>query len=64
MKQYEITLNSDSGIINIRTRARNIQSAIDIICKAENAPKSAVISWRIIPTKKQIQKTQRLLIGI
>ena len=46
MKTYLVTLKGDdnsNGEIRILTCARNPEVAIDIVCKHENAPKSAVI---------------------
>ena len=64
MKTYEITLKHDSGEITIRTSATDIGTAIQNVCNAENCPKSAVKYWRVVPTKKQIKKTQSLLRSI
>jgi hypothetical protein len=64
VKKYEIRLKHDNGEITIRTSATDIGTAIQNVCKAENCPKSAVQSWRIVPTKKQIKKTQSLLRSI
>lgn len=64
MKNYEFALHHDNGEIIIRTRARNIAIAMEIICKAENCPQSAIKWWRIIPTKSQIKKTQNIMRGI
>ena len=61
MKTYEFTLKHDKGIVTLRTRARNLQTAQDIICKAENCPKSAIQWWRVVPTQKQIQRTKSLM---
>lgn len=64
MKTYEITLKHDKGEIKIRTRSTDIGTAMQIVCKAENCPLSAVKTWRVVPTKKQIKKTQNLLRSI
>jgi hypothetical protein len=64
MKKYEFALQHDNGELIIQTRARNITIAMEIICKAENCPQSAIKWWRVIPTAKQIKKTQNLMRGI
>jgi Fe-S cluster biogenesis protein NfuA len=64
MKTYVITVSHDHGSIDIQTIAQNIESAISIIMACEGCPRCAIGAWRIIPTKKQIAKTQRLLTGI
>lgn len=64
MKTYDITLGHDAGSVTIRVRATCINSAIGIVCDAEKAPRSAVTTWRIIPTARQIAKTKSLLRSI
>jgi hypothetical protein len=64
MKTYEITVKHDSGNKTIRTRARNHSVAFEMVCNFENCPRSAIVTWRVVPTKQQIRKTQRLLSGI
>ena len=64
MRMYEVTLLHDNGVVRIRTRARTYQAAIRIVCHAEHAPESAVQAWRVVPTKKQIEKAGRDLAAI
>lgn len=61
MKTYEITLRHDDGKTTFRTIARDYRAAQEQICKAERAPLSAIMTWRVIPTARQIQKTKNLL---
>ena len=64
MKTFEFTLKHDSGEVTIRTRAQNLAAAQQIVLTAENAPMSAIRSWRVVPTKKQTERTKSLLRGI
>ena len=41
-KEYRFILTHDNGKIKIRTVATSLESAILIICKAENCPESAL----------------------
>ena len=61
MKAYEITLTHDAGEVTIRTHAGTIFAAIENVCNAEKAPRSAVKTWRVVPTAKQIARTKNLL---
>lgn len=58
MKTFEFTLLHDNGKIKIRTSARNLSAAIEIIRKSENCPDSAIMCWRVVPTQKQINKAK------
>lgn len=60
-RMFELTLQHDNGQIKIRTSATSIRAAYTQVCKAENCPESAVLYWRVIPTKKQIRQTQQWL---
>lgn len=64
MKTYEVTLSSDSGPVTIRTSAATSHQAIGSVCAAEKAPRSAVTTWRVIPTARQIAKTKNLMRGL
>ena len=64
MKTYEFTLYHDNGKTKIRVTAGNLERAQKLLMIAEDCPISAIQSWRIIPTAKQIKKTQSLLRGI
>ena len=61
MKTYEISLRHDSGSVTIRTRASNIETAMKMVCDAEKAPLGAIKHWRVVPTARQIKRTQSLL---
>ncbi len=61
MKLYNITLSSDSGPVTLMVRADNYQAAQQRACTIEGAPLSAVKSWRVIPTARQIARTKNLL---
>lgn len=64
MKTYELTLKHDAGQVTLRVRAESLQQAQNLVCDIERAPKSAIQSWRVIPTKKQTQKTKNLMRSI
>lgn len=64
MKTFEFVLNHDGGKVTLRTGANSLPEAEAIILKAENAPKSAIQSWRVVPTAKQIKRTKSLMRGI
>lgn len=64
MKQFEFEIKHDNGTITLRTFARNLEEAQNVICKAEDCPRSALGYWRIVPTKKQLAKTKRLMQNI
>ena len=64
MKTYELTVKHDNGEVTIRVRARNVEMAHQMVENAEGCPRSAIYTWRIVPTKKQIQRTKNLLRGI
>lgn len=64
MKTYEITLKHDAGTVKARATASSYQAAIELVCLAEKAPTSAVQTWRIIPTAKQIARTKSLMRGL
>jgi len=63
-KTYEFTLKHDSGFINIRTASHSLESAKKLVLDSELAPESAIKSWRVVPTAKQIKRTKSLLRGI
>lgn len=42
MRTYHITIKHDKGVLVIRTKARNKAAAVEIVCRAENCPKSAI----------------------
>lgn len=64
MKTYEITLKHDNGNAVFRLRADSISEAQTALLEMEKAPPSAVVCWRVVPTKKQIAKTKNLMRGI
>jgi len=43
MKKYKITLSSDTGKLVIAVFSKEIITAIQIVCKAQNAPLCAII---------------------
>jgi len=61
MKTFEIRLKHDHGEVSVYTRARTIDAAKQIVLEAENAPAAAILWWRVVPTRRQIQKTKNLL---
>lgn len=61
MKTFNITLSHDSGEVTLMIRADNYQGAIKRACLIEGAPESAVKSWRVIPTARQVARTKNLL---
>lgn len=44
-----VKLKHDKGTVKIKTWAESIQQAITQVCKAENAPESAVIYAKVAP---------------
>jgi hypothetical protein len=61
LKTYEFRLRHDKGEILLRTKSENLAAAKEIILTAENAPERAILSWRVVPTPKQIQRTKNLM---
>jgi hypothetical protein len=45
--KVEVTIKHDGGRIKIKVWATSIENAIEAVCKAENAPKSAVIKAQV-----------------
>jgi hypothetical protein len=64
MKTYEITLRHDAGTITLGFRADSYADAKKAILEAEGAPESAIVTWRVVPTARQIRKTKSLMRGI
>lgn len=64
MKKYEIEVKHDNGSFKITVTARNIEAAQKMVMNAENCPPSALGSWRVVPTARQIAKTKRLMSGL
>lgn len=64
MKTYEFHLNHDGGKASIRIQDNDVNSAKRRVLEQENAPESAIQSWRVVPTERQIRKTKNLLRGI
>ena len=64
MKTFELTLQQDKDKVTIRTRAMSLAAAKRIACAAEAAPESAIVTWRVVPTKRQIARTKRWLGGM
>ncbi len=64
MKTFELTLQHNKGKVTIRTRAESLSDARRIACAAEAAPESAIVTWRVVPTKRQIARTKRWLGGM
>lgn len=64
MNTYEITMRHDAGQVSIQTRARNYDAAKHMILEAERAPESAILHWRVVPTKRQIARTKSLMRGL
>jgi hypothetical protein len=60
-KTYALTLRHDSGTVEIRIAASSLASAKQRVLDAERAPESAIQSWRIVPTARQIRRTQNLM---
>jgi hypothetical protein len=58
MKTYVFIIKHDQGEVRIKTRASNIDAAKDIICQAESCPRSALDSWFIEVSKKELQRTK------
>ena len=42
VKEYRFILTHDNGKIKVKTAATSLESAILMICKAENCPESAL----------------------
>lgn len=64
-KQYEITLRSGGdGEKNIRTRASSVEAAMTQVCDAEGVSRKAVVTWRVVPTSRQLAKTKSLMRGL
>lgn len=61
MKTYDITLKHDSGSATHRISAESFDAALTRLCDLEKAPKSALHWWAIVPTARQIRRTQSLL---
>ena len=64
MKTFELTLQHDKSKVTIRTHAESLAAAKRIACAAEAAPESAIVTWRVVPTKRQIARTKRWLGGM
>lgn len=64
MKTYEFNLKHDKGIATIRIKESNLGSAQKTLQEIEKCPLSAIQSWRVVPTKSQIRKTQNLMRGL
>jgi len=45
---YILTLKSDQGKHKLKVQADNEEQAIDKACKAENAPRCAIISVKVV----------------
>jgi hypothetical protein len=61
MKAYNVTLRHDAGEVTLMIRADNYQAAQQRACTIEGAPLSAVKSWAVVPTTRQIRRTKNLL---
>jgi hypothetical protein len=64
MKNFIFTLKHDNGAVNIGIRAENLKAAQQQLMNSEKCPLSAIQTWWIIPTAKEIQKTKNLLRGL
>ena len=64
MKTYEITLKHDNGQVSLMMRANTYDAAKRMILEAEKAPESAILYWRVVPTKRGIAKTKSLMRGL
>ena len=60
-KTYEIELKNNSGSETKRVKADSIESAFLQLESAYNVTRDSFGFWRVIPTKKQIKKTQGML---
>jgi hypothetical protein len=63
-KQFKFEIKRNNAITSIRVFAKDFESAKDLVCKAEGCDRSAVMSWVVVPTKKQLAKTKRLMQGL
>lgn len=43
--KYKVTVKHDNGKVKLITVARSAHSAIEMICNAENCPKSAIVKF-------------------
>ena len=48
MRMYKVRMHHDAGYVNITTNASSEESAIEIACKMEHAPRSAVVSVKLV----------------
>lgn len=64
MKTFEVTLANSAGGVTIRLCSSTYQEAIKTACNVERAPESAVKTWRVVPTARQIARTKSLLRSI
>lgn len=64
MKTFEFKLHHNSGPVTMRLKADNLERAKDTVLSIEQAPESAIKSWRVVPTAKQIRQTQNMMRGI
>lgn len=64
MKTYEFTLKHDGGTATVQVTASTLGAAKYIVLNSEKCPETAITSWRVVPTARQIRKTKNLLRGI
>jgi hypothetical protein len=59
MKDFRLTLQHDNGKFNIRTTAKDEQTAREIVCKAEGCPDRAIIKVvEVKPRKRKLTALQ------
>ncbi len=61
MHTYIVILKSDQGEFRVLTAAQNREAAIELVLKAELAPRSAVIFAGRKPSKKELARTKAWL---
>ena len=49
MNRYRLTLTHDTGKVRITTAASSEEAAIDIVLKAEGAPRRAIVEIEKLP---------------
>lgn len=64
MKIYEFNLKHDNGTVTLRYQDNTLKEAQKRLMEDEKCPLSAITSWHIVPTQKQIRKTQNLMRGL
>lgn len=63
MKTYELELRINTTKL-VRLKAESLEEAKRQACDEEGITTNCVMTWRVIPTAKQIAKTKSLMRGL